>query len=181
MKLTGKKVAIRPIEKGDLKTTIKWWNDPETMYFANDNPHPHKTLEQLEEEFAKEKGEWSEYVERFVIETVDGRLIGDVLFYNYRRDINSVYFGIFIGEKSYWGKGYGTDAIKLSLKYLFESRRVHKVQLTVSDFNHRAIRAFEKSGFRRDGVLRENAVIEGKYLDHIIMSILDSEYLALNP
>jgi RimJ/RimL family protein N-acetyltransferase len=180
MKLIGSKVAIRSIEKKDLHTAIRWWNDSETMYLADDNPHPHKTLEELEEEFAKEKSEWSEYMERFVIETIDSHLIGDVLFYNYRRDTNNVFFGIFIGEKPYLGKGYGADAIKLSLEYLFEYRRVHKVELTVSDFNTRAIKVFEKSGFRRDGVLRDNAVVEGKYVDHILMSILDTEYFKLH-
>lgn len=61
----------------------------------------------------------------------------------------------------------------------FEHRHVHKVSLTVSDFNLRAIRAYEKCGFRRDGVLRHNAILDGKYVDHIVMSLLEDEYARL--
>jgi len=112
---------------------------------------------------------------RFVIETKDGTLIGDIMYRWYRADVRSVYTGIFIGEKEYWGQGYGTEAIKLFLRYLFVDKQLHKVAVTVSDFNKRAIRAYEKCGFRKDGVLRDNAIVNGKFIDHIVMSILEDE------
>lgn len=176
MELKGKRIKIRPIEKEDLPIVIKWWNDSEVMYYADDNPMPHKTLNQLIEEYEKEKNEWAKYMERFVIETKDGKLIGDILYHSYRSDIKSAIFGIFIGEKDCWGKGYGTEATRLFLKYLFENKGLHKVWLTVSDFNQRAIRCFEKCGFRRDGILRDQAIINGKFINHIVMSILRDKY-----
>jgi len=61
--MVGERVVIYPIEKGDPPLVIKWWNDPEVMYYADDNPHPHKTLQELEEQYDKEKGEWAPYME----------------------------------------------------------------------------------------------------------------------
>jgi len=176
MQIVGDKVVIRPMRKEDLPVVLRWWNDPEVMYYANDNPNPCKSLQELEEEFEKEKSEWLESMARFVIETKDGTLIGNIMYRWYRPDIRSVYTGIFIGEKEYWGHGYGTEAIKLFLRYLFVDKGLHKVAVTVSDFNKRAIRAYEKCGFRKDGVLRDNAMINGKFVDHIVMSILEDEY-----
>lgn len=177
MRLVGEKVAIRPIERADLPVVLPWWNDPEVMYYADDNPHPSTTLQELEERYEQE--ERSDSTERFIIETLDGESIGDLVYFGYRPDTRNVQIGILIGVKKYWGRGYGSEAIRLWLKYLFEHRHVHKVSLTVSDFNLRAIRAYEKCGFRRDGVLRHNAIIDGKYVDHLVMSLLEDEYARL--
>ena len=176
MQIIGDRVVIRPIEKEDIPVVLRWWNDPEVMYYANDDPNPYKTLQELEEEFAQEEGEWSASMARFIIEAKDGTLIGDIMYRWYRVDVRSVYTGIFIGEKEYWGQGYGTEAIKLFLRYLFVDKQLHKVAVTVSDFNKRAIRAYEKCGFRKDGVLRDNAMVNGKFVDHIVMSILEDEF-----
>ena len=119
MQIAGDRVVIRPMEKEDLTSLLPWYNDPEVMYYANDDPVPHKTLQELEEGFTKQKGEWSASMETFVIETRDGKLIGDIMYRWYRPDVRSVYIGVLIGEKEYWGQGYGTEAIKLFLRYLF--------------------------------------------------------------
>ena len=180
MQIIGDRIIIRPIEKEDLLTILTWWNDPELMYYACDDPNPHKTLQELEEDFVKEKNEWSESMERFVVEIKEGKLIGDIMYHWYRFNVRSVYMGIFIGDKEYIGKGYGTEAIKLFLKYLFIDKKLHKVAITVSDFNKRAIRAYEKCGFQKDGILRSNAIINGEFVDHIVMSILENEYINLS-
>jgi len=178
--LQGGRIVIRPIEEGDLPIVIGWWNDPEVMCFADDDPHPNRTLEELRDECRKEKTEWSESIQRFVIETREGRLIGDIMYHSYRTDIKSAVLGILIGEKEYWGKGYGTEAVSLFLKYLFEDKHLHKVSLTVSDFNHRAIECFKKAGFRQNGTIRDSAIITGEYVNHIIMSILEDEYFQVH-
>ena len=180
MQMVGKRIRIRPIRRSDLALVLPWWNDPEVMYYADDDPCPSKTLKELKEQYEKEKREWQQYMERFIIETLDGQPIGDIMYRGYRSDIRSAYMGLFIGVKSYWGQGYGTEAIRLFLGYLFEHKKLHKIAITVSDFNTRAIRAYRKCGFRQDGVLRDNAIVDGKYVDHIVMSILEDEYAQLN-
>jgi RimJ/RimL family protein N-acetyltransferase len=84
--------------------------------------------------------------------------------------------GIVIGEKDYWNKGYGSEAMQLMLKHGFETLNLHRIWLRVYGFNTRAIRAYEKSGFVHEGRKREASFIQGKYHDVLIMSVLQPEW-----
>jgi len=81
-----------------------------------------------------------------------------------------------IGEKDYWGRGYGTDAVLVLLRLAFDKVGLHRVHLHVFDFNERAISCYEKCGFRREGMLRDYWFKNGKFRDTLLMSILESEY-----
>lgn len=87
--------------------------------------------------------------------------------------------GIFIGDKKYWGKGYGTDAMRVLVKFIFEQMNIHKVKLNVYSFNERAIKSYEKCGFKVEGVLRQEIFRDGRYYDEIIMGLLKEEYYNL--
>jgi RimJ/RimL family protein N-acetyltransferase len=76
-----------------------------------------------------------------------------------------------IGETSYWGKGYGTEATRLITRYAFESLNFHRVWLHVYDFNLRGIAIYEKVGYKKEGVLRQHTYREGRYHDVITMAI----------
>jgi RimJ/RimL family protein N-acetyltransferase len=84
--------------------------------------------------------------------------------------------GIGIGERDYWGKGYGTDAMQVVLRYAFCQLNLHRVSLSVFDYNPRAIRSYEKAGFVREGVEPQFLEREGKRWDVILMGILRSEW-----
>lgn len=85
-------------------------------------------------------------------------------------------FGIFIGEKSEWGKGYGTEATALITGYAFETLNMNRVWLQVYEYNERGIRAYERVGFKREGVFRQHRYHEGRYWDTIVMGILREEW-----
>jgi RimJ/RimL family protein N-acetyltransferase len=78
--------------------------------------------------------------------------------------------GMMIGDKDYWGKGYGTDAMKVLMKFIFEDMNMNKIRLSVFSFNERAKRCYEKCGFQVEGILKKEIFKEGKYYDEIIMS-----------
>ncbi|MGZ7444140.1 GNAT family N-acetyltransferase [Paenibacillus sp. TH7-28] len=82
-----------------------------------------------------------------------------------------------IGDKEYWGKGYGTEALKLLLDYGFLELNLHRVSLRVFSFNDRAINMYEKIGFMREGISRQTLFREGNWHDIIHMGILQSEYV----
>jgi RimJ/RimL family protein N-acetyltransferase len=84
--------------------------------------------------------------------------------------------GIGIGESEYWGKGYGTEAMQLTLRYAFTELNLHRVTLGVFDYNPRAIRSYEKVGFKLEGRLRGEMSRQGKRHDILIMGILRSEW-----
>jgi RimJ/RimL family protein N-acetyltransferase len=86
--------------------------------------------------------------------------------------------GIGLGEKETWGKGYGTEAMRLLLKIVFDQWGWHRAELWTLAENDRAIRSFEKCGFRREGLMKESAYYHGGYHDIIHMGLLQSEWAA---
>src|SRR5919107_1358942 len=88
-------------------------------------------------------------------------------------DNGSAMFHITIGEKDVWGKGYGTEATQLMLEHAFAHLGLHRVALAVFSFNERAIRSYEKAGFRVEGRAREAIWRKGRFWDEISMSVLE--------
>ncbi|WP_270406389.1 GNAT family N-acetyltransferase [Paenibacillus timonensis] len=84
--------------------------------------------------------------------------------------------GIGIGEKGYWDKGYGSDAMKALIHYLFQTMNLNRIQLETWSGNERAIRSYEKNGFVVEGRLRNETYIDGKYYDTIVMGLLREDY-----
>jgi len=88
--------------------------------------------------------------------------------------------GIFIGEKSEWGKGFGRNAIKLMLRYAFQTLNLNRIYLKVFENNLRGIKSYRASGFIEEGRMRQAKFSEGAYLDVVLMSVLRSEWLVEN-
>ena len=85
---------------------------------------------------------------------------------------------IALGEPEYWGKGLGTEAMRLCLRYAFTELNLDRVTLWVFGYNQRAIRSYEKAGFMKEGVIRGMLAREGQRHDVHIMGILREEWLA---
>ncbi len=90
-------------------------------------------------------------------------------------DLNC-WVGIGIGERAFWGQGYGTDAMRVILRYAFNVLNLHRVTLDVFDYNQRALRSYEKCGFKVEGRERQWLKRDGKYHDLIFMGILQEEW-----
>ena len=88
--------------------------------------------------------------------------------------------GILIGEKDYQGRGFGPDAVRTMLKFAFDELNLHRVELDVMAFNTRAIRCYEKVGFRHEGIRRESFFRGGKYHDLHVMAVLRKDFHALS-
>jgi RimJ/RimL family protein N-acetyltransferase len=85
-------------------------------------------------------------------------------------------FGIVIGEKAHWNRGFGTEATRLALRFAFGELNLHRVELEVFAFNKRAIRAYEKAGFRLEGTRLQSHFHNGAYHDAHIMGVLSDEF-----
>lgn len=85
-------------------------------------------------------------------------------------------FGITIGDKSQWGKGYAREAITAVLRYLFETLEMNRVQCEIYDFNERSIRLFESLGFVREGVCRQSVLKKGRFADEYVYGMLRSDW-----
>jgi len=91
---------------------------------------------------------------------------------------NKAGFGIIVGDKSAWGKGYGTAALREVLRIAFAEMDLHRVHLTVFPENERGRRCYARCGLRQEGYLRESFCKEGTWLDQIAMAILREEWEA---
>ena len=85
-------------------------------------------------------------------------------------------FGIGIGDKTAWGKGYGTETTRLLAAHAFETLNLNRVWLSVYEYNPRGIRAYEKAGFRVEGRLRQDCYRDGRYWDTILMALLREDW-----
>lgn len=106
----------------------------------------------------------------------NGRLIGEVGLDGVQWNHGDTFIGIGLGEREFWGKGYGTDAMRVILRYAFNELNLHRVSLNVFEYNQRAIRSYEKAGFKIEGRARKFLYREGQRWDMIFMGILREEW-----
>ena len=94
-----------------------------------------------------------------------------------RNNRAETFMGIGLGEREDWNKGYGTDAVRLILRFAFLELNVHRVSLSVFEYNPRAKRAYEKAGFVEEGRVRGALLREGRRWDEIFMGVLRPEWM----
>ncbi len=171
--LIGPAIYLRPLEKDDAPVVAPWFNDAEVLRFMG-TIRP--TSVAAEEAFiAGLNVNPMEPTFGIVVRETD-RLIGVTGLS--RTDVRHRHamFGIGIGDKSAWGKGYGTEATRLVVGCAFETLNLNRVWLLVYEYNTRGARAYEKAGFRVEGRLRQDCFREGRYWDTIYMAILREEW-----
>ena len=105
------------------------------------------------------------------------RLIGFLNLFGLSWTHGDTWLGIGLGDREHWGKGYGTDAVQIILRYVFTELNLRRVTLGVFAYNPRAIKSYEKAGFKVEGRLRQYISREGQRNDMIVMSLLREEWL----
>ncbi len=171
----GEKIQLTAIQRDYLPRYVEWLNDWQVSQFlAPGIPRPLRIEDEMDW-FEHQRAASDQQV--FAIVTIaDDKLIGNCGLHRIDLKNRCAMFGIFIGDQNYWGKGYGTDATNTILRYGFEQLGLNRVELWVYDFNPRAIRAYEKAGFKREGVRRQGLYRNGTYHDEFIMGILREEW-----
>jgi RimJ/RimL family protein N-acetyltransferase len=172
----GERIRLRAIERDDLPMFVSWINDPEAraglqLFLPISIPQE----EQWFEGVLKRPTETQPMV--IEVQELDNWIpIGNTGIFDYDTITHSAEFGILIGNKAYWNKGFGTETTKLMLKHCFETLNLNRVYLRVYENNPGAVRAYEKAGFVHEGRQREAVYREGKYLDVLMMSVLKKEW-----
>lgn len=181
--IKGKRVIIRPMEPDDLDYLIKWRNSPEAMnysehlygfLFSRDN-----MMRMVENQF-REDGFFPRN-KTFMVETVEGEVIGDIGYKNWNPRDRSAEMGLEIGEAEYRGMGLGPEMVTLFSDYMFRHLNLNRIELSVLRENDRAIRVYSKIGFQACGYRRQ-AVFnsrENRYSDILIMDYLRNDWEAV--
>jgi RimJ/RimL family protein N-acetyltransferase len=171
----GGRVVLRPLFVNDYLIITKWINDPKVTQFLS------AYLPAMEED----EKEWIERVRRemskqvVVMILVDGVPIGTMGLHNIDHRQCTATSGALIGEKSYWGKGYGTEAKKLLLEYAFNTLNLRKVYSEVIAFNERSINYSLTCGYKEEARLKKHYFAKGKCWDQIILSVTKEDFKPL--
>jgi RimJ/RimL family protein N-acetyltransferase len=172
----GKRIRLRAVSREDLPKFVEWLNDPEVI--AGLMVRIPFSLED-EQQWFDSLSKLPQAERPLVIEIQDGetwRMIGNTSFHAISNIDRAAEFGIMIGDKSVWNQGYGREATWLMLQHGFENLNLHRIYLRVYESNPRAIRAYEKAGYVREGRMRQAIYKNGQYQDVLLMSVLRSEW-----
>ena len=174
--IVGDRIYLRPLEVEDSDAFVSWLTDEEVRKYLGvrtifNSIREREYIEGLYKDDRK--------INLAIVLKEDDELIGATGLEDISIPHRNAEIGIVIGNKRCWSKGYGTEAVKLMLGHGFDQLNLHKIFLRVFCHNPRAIRAYEKAGFKREAVLREHVYANGEYCDEYVMSILEDEWQAL--
>lgn len=170
-KIKGEKCYLSPISLEDASKYTEWLNDLEivrNLALSSSIITEHGEVEMLRS-LSKEHN----YA---IVTNYDNKLIGNCGLVNYNSKNRIAELGIFIGDKDYLGKGFGTEAMKLLLSYCFNYLNIRNVMLRVFSFNEKAISCYKKIGFNEIGRRRKSLQMEGQEFDEIFMDLLNDEF-----
>lgn len=171
--LQGERIRLRALSRDDLERLNQFNNDLEVELAGGGDPPMPQGLARLQAEYEQQAGGGGRDNASFAIEA-DGQYIGSCALFNFDETGRTCELGIGIGDKAYWGKGYGREAVNLLVDYAFRYRNFRKVWLRVHGRNERAQKAYVACGFREEGRLREHVWSAGSYDDLVFMSIFRS-------
>ncbi len=161
------------------KAEVRWQRDSEFHRLADGDPAILHSEKAIKDWFAKQTEDPKPERYSFTVRTLaEDKFIG---FLGLWVDLihSEAWVGLGIGEREFWSKGYGTDMMKLCLQYAFNELCVERVSLGVHEYNPRALKSYEKCGFRLEGRTRQDVMREGRRTDSLWMGILREEWLQM--
>lgn len=170
MRPASRGIRLAPLRSADAELMFQWINHRDLVLRSA----PFKPISEAQHRAWFEQVQRRDDVAIFAIRLLDGdRLIG----YCQLRAIDTVHrtaeLQIRLGAADEWGKGYGTDAVERLLKFAFRDKNLHRVYLHVLSHNAAAVRIYRKTGFRKEGVMKDAAFIDGRHVDVLMMAILN--------
>ena len=172
--IEGERIYLREVRPSDVNENYyRWMNDPEVTRYLESRFYPN-SMERLREYVTSKMGNRDNVFLAIVLKEGD-RHIGNIKL----GPINWIHrfadVGILIGEKDCWGKGYGTEAIRLVVDYAFRKLNLHRLTAGVYAINQASVRAFLKAGFTEEGRRKSHTYCDGQYVDGILLGIVRTE------
>ena len=177
--LQGQAVRLRPLEETDVPLLTRWYGNPDIRHWLHlsEDSDDMLTEDAHRERYERLRADPARALWR--IDTLDGQPIGSLTLFDINRVHGRAELGVMIGEKDRWARGYGTDAIRLALRYAFDHLGLRKVYLITDEDNERGIRCYEKCGFVREGLLRAHRLRRARPVNMLTMGALREDFAAL--
>ncbi|MEK5481682.1 GNAT family N-acetyltransferase [Viridibacillus sp. FSL R5-0888] len=173
MYLENERIYLRNLQVSDAPIMLENTTDEEIRYMTGTKPN--FTLNQIKAHINNVNNDSSRYDFAICLKNND-QMIGELSIFEIDEENNKAGFRISMSSIELTGKGYGTEAIIIVLRFVFEELKLNRLQLEVFSHNLRGIRVYEKVGFVKEGVLRESLYYNGTYSDAVIMAILRKDY-----
>lgn len=184
--LIGERVYLRPLERADASLLAQWLRDPQVTHMLGEVFIPADLQAEVDVADMIERlyQEGHDFLLGIVLQSPDEtpgthRLIGVTEIHHLDLHHRQASFGIVIGDMREWGKRYGAEVTTLLCDYAFTELEMNRVWLHVDEHNDRAIRVYEKLGFQREGLLRQDRYSEAGYLNTVVMAVLSEDWWQL--
>lgn len=175
--LVADTIYLRRLQKEDLEGDyFQWLNDQTTTKWMRHGIFPN-SIESMNAFYENQVISKTDIILAIVLNEQD-RHIGNIGLHSINYVFRSAEIGIIVGESDCWGNGYASEAITLLTHHCFNRLNLNRLSAGAVDKNIGSIRAFEKSGFRREGISRQAYFCDGQYHDCVNLSLLQSEWLA---
>jgi len=174
--LPGKRVSLCPIRTEDVQLYVKWLNNAGVT--DNLGIMRPMTMEREEEALTRmSKAEPDKMIVTGIWLNQPWKLIGNVGLHFINHLHQNAELGIFIGEPSLWGKGYGPEALRLMIDYAFNTLNMRKLTIRYYGHNERGGKAYHKIGFKEVGRFHEHLFIQDTWVDEVFLEMFKDEYL----
>ena len=170
--LDGKKVFLRPIQMEDTSLIVRWRNNKNVQH---NFVFQEVFTDEMHENWMRTRIASGDVVQYIIVAKEENLPIGSIYFRDIDAKNHSAEYGIFIGEDSARGKGYGSEAAKLFVDFGLSELNLHRIMLRVFADNSQAIQSYRNAGFVKEGVARDMVYQNGTYRDMVFMSIIAGE------
>lgn len=174
--MVNDKVRFTPLQMDNLYRHFEWNNDPELNRLDSEVTFARESLGDFKRRFEQMVEHGAPSSEYFEIHTLDGTLIGVAEIADLNPDNQHCLVSITIGDRSYWGEGYGRASMDLLLHYCFDGLHLHRVGAETFEYNTGWQKLVEGSGFQQEGVERDFRYLDDTYWDKITYAMLEHEY-----
>ena len=170
------KVYLRELTLNDVEDRFRWCLDKEvTKHLNMPEKYPPFSKEETMSWIKMCINKTNGYEQKAIV-TEEGRHIGWIDLKNIDKLNKHAELGVAIGDKTYWGKGYGFSAMKEMLQWGFNELDLNKIWLRVEVDNEKAIKSYKRIGYVEEGILRQDRLRNGEFVDRLRMSILRHEF-----
>ncbi len=174
MELLCENLVLRSITSEDTDLILKWRNNENVKKYFIDQRELRKEDHMR---WLKTKAETGSVVQFIITQKENGRAVGTVFLKDIDYQNRKAEYGVFLGEEDFIGKGIGTAVAGRMISYAFQELKLHKVYLRVFEDNLRAVACYEKAGFQKEALLKDDVLIHNEFRNIIIMGILNTECL----
>ena len=176
--LNGARVRLTPLQYQNIHQHYEWNNDAELNYFDSEVPHHKETFGAFKHRFEQMVYKPSPDGLDFEIYAEDGALIGVVYLANLSEHHRHGLIGVTIGDRAYWGKGYGRESLETMLAFCFGELGLHRVSAETFEYNKAWKKLVEEVGFHKEGEARDYLFRGGRFWTKETYALLEAEYSA---